>query len=150
MSVLFAFLHHLLAFGIVAALVAEMVILREELTAERVRRLAIFDGVYGAMAGLLLLVGLLRVTYFEKGPDYYFYSVPFLIKFSVFILVGLVSIYPTVKFVRWRKAYKDGGAPAIDPGMARTLRRIVHWELTGIVVILLCAALMARGIGFFG
>ena len=32
--------------------------------------------------------------------------------------------------------------------MAR-VRSVLHWELGGIVVILLCAALMARGIGSF-
>jgi uncharacterized membrane protein len=32
----------------------------------------------------------------------------------------------------------------------RLVRRLVHTELVGIVFILLCAAMMARGIGFFG
>ena len=30
------------------------------------------------------------------------------------------------------------------------IRRIMHWELAAIVLILLCAALMARGIGYRG
>jgi len=32
----------------------------------------------------------------------------------------------------------------------RVIRRIMHWELAGIVAIVLCAALMARGIGYVG
>jgi uncharacterized membrane protein len=31
--------------------------------------------------------------------------------------------------------------------MRRSLRFVIHAELTGIVVIILCAALMARGVG---
>jgi uncharacterized membrane protein len=29
------------------------------------------------------------------------------------------------------------------------VRRILHWELIGVVLILLFAALMARGIGYY-
>jgi uncharacterized membrane protein len=32
----------------------------------------------------------------------------------------------------------------------RTLRSLVHWELVGVVLIILCAALMAKGIGYVG
>ena len=39
--------------------------------------------------------------------------------------------------------------PQREPQL-RTLQRLVHWELAAIVGILLCATLMARGIGFFG
>ncbi len=54
--------------------------------------------------------------------------------------MALLSIYPTVKFLSWRKKAPDAASvPAI--------RRILHLELIGVVLILLCAALMARGIG---
>jgi uncharacterized membrane protein len=36
----------------------------------------------------------------------------------------------------------------VAPATLRTLRMVVHAELAGIVVILLCAALMARGVGY--
>ena len=35
-------------------------------------------------------------------------------------------------------------------GKLRSIRRVIHWELAGVVVILLCAALMARGVGYLG
>ena len=144
MSALFAFLHHLAAFTLVAALAIEFTLARGEMNPQAVRRLAVVDGIFGASAGLLLVVGLLRVYYFEKGAAYYFHSIPFLIKLGLFVVVGLLSIYPTVQFIRWRKS---GSVP---PGSLRLVRRIVHWELAGVVVIVLCAALMARGVGFFG
>jgi len=58
------------------------------------------------------------------------------------VLIALLSIYPTVKFLSWRKT--------VDPAGARAIRTIIHLELVGVVLILLFAALMARGIGFFG
>ena len=145
MPSLAAFLHHLAAFTLVGALAIEFVLIRDELTARSARRIRIADAVFGAAAGVLLVVGLLRVFYFEKGAAYYFHNAAFLLKLTLFIAVALLSIYPTLTFLRWRK----GGAPALRSGEQRRLRRVIHWELAGVVLIVLCAALMARGVGQF-
>ena len=144
MSIVFAFLHHLAAFVLVAALAAEMVLLKGEVTPQTVSRLARIDAVYGASAGILLVVGLLRVFYFEKGAAYYFHSAPFIAKLALFVAVGLLSIYPTVRFRRWSK---ERVVPQAD--LAK-VRRTLHLQLAGVVLILLCAAMMARAVGFFG
>jgi putative membrane protein len=144
LSIALAFLHHLAAFALVAALVVEMVLLTGEITQQGARRLRAIDGLYGASAGVLLVVGLLRVFYVEKGAAYYFHSVPFIAKLVLFVAVGLLSIYPTVTFLRWSKQ-----ATVTQSGL-RKVRRVVHGQLAAIVLILLCAAMMARGVGFFG
>jgi putative membrane protein len=136
------------AFALVAALAVEFVLIRDEITVRNARRLLTIDAVYGAAAGLVLTVGLLRVFFFEKGAGYYFHSIPFIGKLSLFIAIGLLSIYPTRTFVSWRSAVRRNEAPAVDPDRVRRVRRIIHWELAAVVGILLCAALMARGIGF--
>jgi putative membrane protein len=140
MNAFMAFLHHVAAFTLVAALVVEFVLIRDELNARTVRRLAAADAVLGLSAGVLLVVGLLRVFYFEKGPAFYFSNASFITKLVLFAVVALLSIYPTVKFLRWRK-----GAP--DPAAVPAIRRILHLELIGVTFILLAAALMAKGIG---
>ena len=145
MSVLFAFLHHLAAFTLVSALAIEFVLIRQELTLASARRLQVTDAVFGAAAGILLVVGLLRVFYFEKGAEYYWASHAFLTKFGIFILVGLLSIVPTAEFLSWRKAVKAGKLPAISEKKLGTVRMLIHIELAGIVVILLAAAIMAKG-----
>jgi len=142
MSAFFAFLHHVAAFALVAALVVEFVLIRDELSPTVVRKLARADMVLGISAGILLVVGLLRVFYFEKGAAYYFHSATFIAKLALFILVALLSIYPTVRFLSWRKGIDAASVPAV--------RRILHLELVGVVLILLFAALMADGIGFVG
>jgi putative membrane protein len=147
MSAVFAFLHHLAAFTLVAALAVEFVLIRGELTLANARLLQRTDIVFGIAAGVLLVVGLLRVFYFEKGADYYFSSMTFLTKLSLFLLLGLLSIVPTIEFLSWRKATSAGRVPTVAPAKLSSIRRIIHAELAGIVVILLCAALMARGIG---
>jgi putative membrane protein len=145
MSTLFAFLHHLAAFSLVSALAIELVLIHQTLTVDNARRLAVADAVLGAAAGIVLVVGLLRVFYFEKGADYYWSSHAFLTKFSVFIAVALLSIVPTVEFLSWRKAVKAGQAPAVTERKLRLVRAIIRGELVGIVIILLAAAIMARG-----
>jgi putative membrane protein len=147
MNALFAFLHHLAAFGLFAALIVEFVLIRGELTVANARRLITTDLMTGICAGAVLAAGLARVFWFEKGADYYFHSAPFLIKLSLFVVVGLLSIYPTMKFLSWRGAVKQGRMPVVDSTTLRMLRRIIHAELAGAVLIILCAVLMARGAG---
>ena len=149
MSATFAFLHHLAAFTLVSAVAIEFVLIRE-LTLKSARMLLLVDAIFGVSAGTLLVVGFLRVFFFEKGAAYYFHSVPFIAKISLFAIVGLLSIYPTRKFLSWRGVLRQGVLPSVQASMLRRIQRIVHWELASVVGILLCAALMARGIGYFG
>jgi putative membrane protein len=146
MSAFFAFLHRVAAFALVAALVVEFVLIRDELSAKTARRLQRADMVLGISAGVVLVVGLLWVFYFEKGSGFYFHNASFIAKLALFVLVALLSIYPTVKFLSWKK----GEAPSVDAGTVRALRTIIHLELVGVVLIILFAALMARGVGFMG
>ena len=150
MSSLFAFLHHIAAFTLVSALAIEFVLIRGELTLGNARTLLRVDAVFGLAAGVILVVGFLRVFYFEKGAAYYFHSVPFIAKLSLFAAIGLLSIYPTRQFLLWRPALRQGVAPMLEPGRWHTLRRVIHCELALGVVLILCAALMARGIGYVG
>jgi putative membrane protein len=146
-SALMAFLHHLAAFGLVGALAAELVLFKPPLTIVQARRVQRADQLFGAAATVLLVVGLLRVVYFEKGAGYYFANSFFLTKFSLFILAGLISIYPTLLFISWNKSLKQGEVPTIVPQAVSRVRMCMMLELTAILGILLCAPFMARGIG---
>jgi putative membrane protein len=149
-SALMAFLHHVAAFSVVGALVAEVVMFRPPLTIIQARRIQRADQIFGASATALLIVGLLRVIYFEKGAHYYFTNGFFLTKFSLFILAALISIYPTVLFISWTKALKQGDLPTITPQTVARTRLCLMLEMTAIAAILLCAPFMARGIGMLG
>jgi len=92
MSTLFAFLHHLCAFTLVAAVAIEFTLIRQELTLASARRLQVTDLVLGIAAGFLLAIGLVRVFYLEKGPEYYWHSHAFLTKLGLFIIIGLLSL----------------------------------------------------------
>ena len=147
MAALFAFLHHLSAFTLFAALVVEFVLIRSTLTVDSARKIQRADMILGISAGVLLMVGLARVFYFEKGATYYFQTWTFHAKLSLFVLVALISIVPTLEFLRWRTAVKAGQVPAVSAGKMKSIRSIIHYEMVGVVLIILFAALMAKGIG---
>lgn len=150
MTLLLAFLHHLAAFTLVGALVAELALIQDGLAPKTACTILLADLAYGISAGTILIVGLLRIIYFERGASYYFHSVPFMAKVSLFLMVGLLSIYPTVEFLSWRTFLKQGQAPTITTRKLHTIKSIILWELLGVGLIVFCAALMAQGVGYFG
>ena len=147
-SALMAFLHHVAAFTVVAALAVEVALFKPPLSLTGAQRLVRTDTIFGASAAILLAAGMLRVWYFEKGPAYYWHDAFFLIKFGAFLVAALISVYPTVTFLSWNRGLKAGVAPEIPAGRTRSVRMCLMLELTAILVILFCAALMARGFGY--
>lgn len=83
----------------VAALTVEFVLIKDDLSVRNARRLLLTDLAFGASAGFVLIIGFLRLFYFEKGPSYYFHSVPFIAKLSLFAFIALLSLYPTLEFL---------------------------------------------------
>lgn len=142
-----AFLHHLFAFTLVASLVYEFVAFRKGMTLEEARRIQRVDLAYGISAGLLLVVGLLRVFLFEKGLNFYLNNPFFWVKMGAFVLVALISIDPTIRYLRWNRTLKGGRPPVVSEAEYNRTRRLLWLEVTGIVIILFAAPLMARGFG---
>ena len=142
-----AFLHHLMAFTLVASVVYEFIAYRKELTMGEARRIQRADLMYGISAGLLLIVGVLRVLYFEKGPAYYGNNPFFWLKMNTFLVVGLLSIDPTIRYLRWNRILKENRLPEISDKEFKRTRIILTLEVIGLAIILFAAALMARGVG---
>jgi putative membrane protein len=143
-DLLLASLHHLLVFALVAMLVAEAGVLRGSLDAAGLRRMFKLDAGYGASAGLLLVVGLLRVFHGIKGADFYLHNPWFHAKLGTYVLVALVSIAPTLNFMRWRKASRTDAAFTPAAAQLARARGIIRFELVLIAMIFVLAAAMAR------
>jgi putative membrane protein len=146
-SAIMAFLHHLAAFALTAAIIYEHTTFRKDLSLRDARRIQIMDIVYGVSAGVVLIVGLLRVFYFEKGASFYAQNWFFWTKMLGFALAALLSIYPTIRFVAWRKTLARNEVPALADQEISRIKLILRLEMAAIVLILLSAAMMARGVG---
>jgi putative membrane protein len=143
-DLLLAILHHLLVFSLVAILAVELVLMRPGLGGKQLARLGAYDAAYGAVAGLVLVVGFLRVFFGLKGADYYFHNHFFWGKIGSFIIVGLLSIVPTIRILQWRRESRANPAFAPPEGDVLRMRRYMHGEGLFIVLIIVFAAAMAR------
>jgi len=142
-----ATLHHIAAFAVAATLVYEFVAFRKNLTVHEARRILHVDTAYGISAAVVIIAGLLRVFYFEKGSAFYLNNTMYWVKMGLFILAGLISIYPTIRFLKWRTNLKEDKAPEFSDDEYKRIRLSIHLELVCILLILLVAPMMARGIG---
>ena len=141
---LLAAVHHLLFYGIAAMLVAEAVLLGGAVDQGTLKRLAGVDLGYGLCAMALIAVGIARVVYGVKGPDFYLHNPWFHAKMSAFVLTGLLAILPTVRVLRWRKALATNPNYLPDAAEVAKLRGIVRFELILLAAIFVLAAGMAR------
>lgn len=142
-----SWLHFMFAFVLAGALVAELFVLRLAVDGKIARLLVRIDLFYGASAVLLILAGAARVLWGAKGWDYYRAEPFFWAKIGVFALIGLISAMPTRAFLRWLKGANADPAFIAPEGQVKAMRRWVMIETHLLALLLLFAALMARGVG---
>lgn len=134
---------HVLSFILTGAfLTVELVLCRPGLGPDQVRLLPRIDIAFFAAALLALGTGLLRLLLYGKGLGFYLPNHAFHAKMALYVAVALISIVPTLRFIRWRRA---GAGPAAAE--VASTRRLLHLELALYALIPLMAVLMARGIG---
>ncbi len=146
-SAIFAFLHFLAVFGIFATVFLEWQTMSRSPTYAEARRIQLCDLWYGIFAGVVLVVGFLRVFYFEKGKAFYFANPFFNAKMTLFVMAGLLSIYPTVRFIKWRAQTRQGLAPVVSSEDYKRIMVVLRTELVLLLGVALCASLMARAVG---
>ena len=146
-SALFAFVHFVAVFGIFGVVFLQWQTMSPQPTHAEALRLQRCDRWYGLLALLVLVAGFVRVVYFEKGAAFYLQSATFHAKLGLFALTGLLSLYPTVRFIKWRAQTRLGEAPAVSAQEVARLRAVIGLELVLLLGVALCASLMARGLG---
>jgi putative membrane protein len=140
------YLHFISIFGIVGTLVSEHLLLKPQMTRGEIGRIAKIDSIYGLAALSLITVGLtLWLGGFGKPSEWYSRNWIFHTKITCFALIGLLSIYPTVFFIKNRK-----GAVNELVSIPKSIYMMIRLELTLLFIIPLLAGLMSRGIGYFG
>src|ERR1044072_7287001 len=103
-DVLLAYLHFAAIFTLLWFLAKEWTLLRVGAASVDTERLARADAGFGLAAALVLVTGALRAAYGVKGWAFYAHNPAFHLKIGVFVMVGLISIAPTLAFLGWRKA----------------------------------------------
>ena len=142
-----AYLHHLAVFAIVGLLFAEFVLIRPGLNGQQLTRLARLDAAYGISAILVILAGIARVFLGSTGSAYYLSNHVFWTKMLLIVILGLLSIQPTLSIIRWRRASGSDANYLVSDADIKKARRFLHIELFVLFLIPLAAAAMARGVG---
>jgi len=146
LEIFLRYVHFICIFIIFSTLVSEHLLLKKELARQEIGRLAKIDAVYGIAALALLSAGLtLWLGSVGKPAVYYSKNWVFHTKLTLFLLVGLLSIHPTVFFIRNRK-----GSPEETIQIPKSVFMALRAELALLVIIPLLAGLMAKGVGYFG
>lgn len=146
-DLILAISHHLSVFALVALFAAEFALLRPGLSTRQVHQLSRIDMAYGAIAGIVVVVGVLRVIFGASGWQYYVGNPVFWGKMAAFLLMGLLTIPLTMAIRRWDKAGGSDPAYAVPPGEIASNRRCLHLQAGLLLFIPAFAAAMARGYG---
>ena len=140
------FAHFICIFLLASLLAGEAVLLRKSLPRDRVTQLQVVDRWYGIAAGLVIVTGLLLVFFGEKGATYYAHNAIFWTKMTLFVMIALISILPTVAFLRWNKRLGADGSVTLEDAEYGRLRGLVWLQIGLLALLPLCAALMANGL----
>lgn len=138
-----SYLHYIGFMTLFAALLAQHLLFSRQLSAAEVIRLARIDGLYGASALVVLMTGLLKVFAVGTPAEFYLANGFFHAKVGVFVLTGLLSAWPTVRFVRARREANSAG-PSATVSLPGAIAHLQRMQLAGVLLIPLLAALMVR------
>ena len=140
----FAFLH-LLALGIGLGAIHTRARALGEGTEDGYRRALYADTWWGLAALLWISTGLTRaLAGLEKGWDWYAHNPLFLAKMATLAVILTLEVWPMATFIRWRIA--SGRGRPIDRSHAPTFARISHVQTVLVLVMVLLATAMARGL----
>ena len=143
--VLTRYLHFIAVFAIVGAIVAEQFLVTKSMKRREIKLVARVDGIYGLGAILVLVAGLALWLWVGKPAEFYTKNWIFHTKLTLFVVLGILSIYPTIFFLKNRK-----GADLEELiHIPMAVRICLRLELALLFIIPILASFMSLGIGSF-
>ncbi|HYC37817.1 MAG TPA: DUF2214 family protein [Usitatibacter sp.] len=143
-----AYLHFTAIFLLFSFLTAQAMLLRAPLDDRGIRLLGRIDIFYAVSAVAVLATGMLRLGFGAKGADFHLSHWPVYAKVGLFLVVGVMSVKPTLEFIGWRRALEHDPAWKLPAAAQGAMRRIVMLELHLAALIPVFAVMMARGLGY--
>jgi len=135
------YLHIVAIMVFVSSLVLEHVLMKPKMSPAELGRVAITDLLYGVSATIIFMTGLVLWLVVGKGSDFYSSNPVFHAKVTIFVLIALVSIYPTIFFIKNRRSSLQ-----VVP-LPKPIVMMVRIELLMVLLLPLLAVLMAQGYG---
>ena len=138
---LFRYLHFLAIFSLAGALIIKNMAIKPVIKDADAHNLAKVNAVYSLSAVLAFVFGLVLWLWVGKPAEFYTLNPLFLLKLGLFAFIALLSVFPSLFFVRnYRVRNREIPVP-------RSIQMLIRIELVLLVFISITSSLMARGIG---
>jgi putative membrane protein len=147
-AVMLAWFHYLAMMFLAAALIAEHLMFSPRPDRAVARKLVVVDTIYGISLLVVLLTGLGRMFHDVKPVIFYMQNGAYHAKFTLFIVMAVVWLYPAFRFFSWRRTLNAGGAPAMTDSQAKRVLMAIRIQLLILVFLPLLGAMMTRGLWF--
>lgn len=147
-SVFWASTHYLGILVLFGCVYGMLLFWRTQINEYNLRTLLWLHVAYWVSLLVVLVSGLARAGWTEKGMAFYLANPWFHAKVTVFVLIMLMSLYPVMRMRAWRcSADPIGAVPAVTPALQKGMRRVLVAEIHLISLMPIFGALMARGVG---
>ena len=145
MHVLVPYLHFLGIMTLMGSLIAQHLFMKPVLIKQNIKTIATIDLIYGIAAVVVLSTGLLRWFVYGKGSDYYLSNPLFHIKITLFVIIAIISVFPTLRILKWRRQSKASGSFEVSEKMAKGTLMFIRVELLLVAIIPIFAVMVDRG-----
>lgn len=147
MNILIPYLHYIGIMSLMGTLITEHVVLKPGITKTEIKSLAQVDVIYAVSVAIVLITGLLRWFVVDpKGADFFTKNPIFHIKLTLFVIIVVLSVFPTIKFLKWKKQSNLDGNFQPNNNAVKKQLMFIRIELLLIAIIPLLAVLVAGGI----
>jgi len=142
--ILVRYAHFISILVLFAMVLAENILVKPELGRKSITLLSKLDGIYGLTSITTVATGLTLWLWIGKPADFY-HNWIFYTKVGVITFVGILSIYPTIFFIKQRAKSIDQENEIIQ--IPSLIIQFIRIELFLLFIMPLLATLMAAGIG---
>ena len=136
------YLHFISLIALSAAVFAQAFLLRPEMTRREIAQIQRVDILYAVMVVAVLATGFAQWFWVGKPSQFYSSNPIFHAKLTLFLIIGILSAWPSVFLGRQRKGDSE---ETIEVPKSVTLS--VRAEVLLLILMPLLASLMARGVG---
>ena len=142
LELIIRYLHFLAILLVFGSLLVEIVLVKKTLPKKMLKLIGKIDALYGLAILLLFGAGLYLWFWVGKPAEFYSQNPIFILKFVLVCLVGILSIWPTIFFIKNQKGNDEDVVK-----IPSYIRKIILVEVVLLLVVPMLAVLMARGVG---
>lgn len=140
-EIFFRYLHFIGIMSLASTLVMQHLILSSQVTKEQLKKIAFIDIIYAISAGLTLIAGLSLWLWVGKDASFYSTNWVFHLKLSIFVLIALLSIYPTIFFIKSKNSNDE------NVKIPKVIIMLIRMELALVFLVPILGVLIAQGSG---